>query len=68
VPGEDDFVAAWHELAAFFLSLKVPLRWGTLLRSVDDPRHFSSFGPLPSMKTIASQNPGPIATEFEPPD
>ena len=59
-PGnEDAFVAAWHELAAFFLSLKQPPRWGTLLRSVDDPRLFYSFGPWPSTETIAAMRADP---------
>jgi hypothetical protein len=58
---EEAFVAAWHELAAFFLSLKAPPRWGTLLRSVDDPRLFYSFGPWPSMETIAAMRAHPGA-------
>ncbi|MFP5370354.1 MAG: hypothetical protein ACLGI3_06355 [Actinomycetes bacterium] len=54
-PGrEDAFVAAWRGLAAVFLALKAPPRWGTLLRSVDDPRLFDSFGPWPSVETIAA--------------
>ena len=59
-PGQADaFVAAWHELAAFFLSLKDPPRWGTLLRSVEDPLLFYSFGPWPSMETIAAMRGHP---------
>ena len=59
-PGnEDAFVAAWHELAAFFLSLKQPPRWGTLLRSVDDPRLFYSFGPWPGLEAIAAMRADP---------
>jgi hypothetical protein len=42
---EERFVAAWRQLAAFFLSLREPPRWGTLLRSAEDSRLFSSFGP-----------------------
>jgi hypothetical protein len=62
-PGnEDAFVAAWHELAAVFLSLKAPPRWGTLLQSTDDPRLFYSFGPWPSMETIAEMRGHPVAT------
>ena len=61
-PGnEDAFVAAWHDLAAFFLSLKAPSRWGTLLRSLDDPRLFHSFGPWPSTETIAAMRADPAA-------
>ena len=55
----DAFVAAWHDLAAFFLSLKQPPRWGTLLRSVDDPLLFYSFGPWPSTETIAAMRADP---------
>ena len=58
---EDAFVAAWHELAAVFLALKAPPRWGTLLRSVDDPCLFYSFGPWPSMETIAAMRAHPSA-------
>ncbi len=58
---EDAFVAAWRELAAVFLALKAPPRWGTLLRSVDDPRLFYSFGPWPSMETIAAMRAHPAA-------
>lgn len=59
-PGQEDaFVAAWNELATFFLSLKEPPRWGTLLRSVEDPRLFYSFGPWPSMETIAAMRAHP---------
>ena len=59
-PGhEEAFVAAWHELAAVFLLLKTPPRWGTLLRSVEDPRLFFSSGPWPSMETIAAMRAHP---------
>jgi hypothetical protein len=61
---QEAFVAAWRELAAFFLSLREPPRWGTLLRSVDDPRLFYSFGPWPSMETIAAMRAHPD-TPFE---
>jgi hypothetical protein len=53
------FVAAWRQLAAFFLSLREPPRWGTLLRSAEDPRLFYSFGPWPSMETIAAMRAHP---------
>jgi hypothetical protein len=46
--------ASWHDLAAVFLSLKAPPRRGTLLRSVDGPRRFCSFGPGPSRGAIAA--------------
>jgi len=61
-PGnEDAFVAAWRELAAVFLALKAPPRWGTLLRGADEPRLFYSFGPWPSMETIAAMRGHPGA-------
>jgi hypothetical protein len=54
-PGQEAaFVEAWRELATIFLALPAPPRWGTLLRSVEDPRLFYSFGPWPSMETIAA--------------
>ena len=56
---EDAFVAAWHELAAYFLALRHPPHWGTLLRSVDEPRLFYSFGPWPSLETIAAMRADP---------
>jgi hypothetical protein len=59
-PGQEEaFVAAWHQLSAFFLSLREPPRWGTLLRNVDNPRLFYSFGPWPSMETIAAMRAHP---------
>ena len=60
LPGrEEEFVAAWHGLAAVFLALAAPPRWGTLLRSVDQPRLFYSFGPWPSLETIAAMRADP---------
>ncbi len=56
---EEAFVAAWQELATFFLSLQAPPYWGTLLRSVDEPRLFYSFGPWPSLETIAAMRAHP---------
>ncbi|HEU0116751.1 MAG TPA: hypothetical protein VFQ80_18805 [Thermomicrobiales bacterium] len=59
-PGEaDGFIAAWGELAAFFLALKAPPHWGTLLRSAENPNLFYSFGPWPSMETIAAMRGHP---------
>ncbi len=43
---EADFISAWSgELADYFMSLPGS-RWGTLLQSTEDPRHFYSFGPM----------------------
>jgi hypothetical protein len=61
---EAAFVAAWRQLAAFFLSLREPPRWGTLLQSAEEPRLFYSFGPWPSMETIAAMRAHP-ETPFE---
>ena len=60
---EAAFVAAWQDLATVFLALKDPPRWGTLSRSVDDSRLFSSFGPWPSVETIAAMRAHPGSTE-----
>ncbi len=60
---EEAFILAWQALAAAFLSLKAPPHWGTLLRSVEDPRLFYSFGPWPSMETIATMRAHPGASE-----
>jgi hypothetical protein len=59
---EAAFVAAWQELAVVFLSLPAPPHWGTLLRSIEDPRLFYSFGPWPSMETIATMRADPDAS------
>ena len=62
-PGEEEaFVAGWRGLAAVFLALKAPPRWGTLLRSAEDPRLFYSFGPWPSVETIGAMRADPDAT------
>ena len=58
---EDACVAAWQELGDFFLSLPQPTRWGLLLRSVDEPRLFSSFGLWPSLGAIAAMRADPGA-------
>ena len=61
-PGQEDaFVVAWQELGDFFLSLPQPTRWGLLLRSVDEPRLFYSFGPWPSVEAIAAMRADPRA-------
>jgi hypothetical protein len=58
---EAAFLAAWQDLAVFFLSLPMPPHWGTLLRSVEEPRLFYSFGAWPSMETIAAMRAHPDA-------
>jgi hypothetical protein len=39
-----------------------PPYWGMLLRSIEDPRLFYSFGPWPSIETIAAMQAHPQAT------
>ncbi len=58
---EGAFVAVWNELATVFLSLQSPPQWGTLLRSIEEPRLFYSFGPWPSLETIAVMRAHPDA-------
>ena len=61
-PGQEEaFVAGWRELAAAFLALKAPPRWAPLLRSAEDPRLVSSFGPWPSAGTIGAVRADPGA-------
>jgi heme-degrading monooxygenase HmoA len=52
-PGrEDDFVAAWQEIAAWTAAEMPGAMWATLLRDQDDPSHFVSFGPWESEDAI----------------
>ena len=62
-PGQEEaFVAAWHELAEEFLRLPHPPQWGMLVRNVDNPREFVSFGPWPDMDAIAAMRASAKAT------
>ncbi len=64
MPGhETTFSSAWQDLAAVFLSLKVPLHWAPCFAVSRIPRLFSSFGPWPSMETIATMRAHPGASE-----
>lgn len=57
---EDEFVGAWSEvLTAGFRSLDRPPVWGKLLRSVDDPRLFYSFGPWERREDIVAMRSDP---------
>lgn len=56
---EEAFVAAWKELGAFFLGLPNPPGQGTLVRSIDNPRLFYSFGPWKSLEDIQAMRSHP---------
>ncbi len=63
-PGrEEEFIQAWREdLGAYFLSLPGAIG-GTLLRSVEDPRLFYSFGPWRSLEDIRAMRTDPRTLE-----
>jgi quinol monooxygenase YgiN len=51
-PGrEDEFVAAWRELAEWTRAL-IPEARGTLLRDREEPNRFHSFGPWTSEEVV----------------
>jgi hypothetical protein len=61
---EEEFVNAWRgELAAFFLGLPNPPQTGTLIRSVEDPRLFYSFGPWRGLGDVREMRSHPRTTE-----
>jgi heme-degrading monooxygenase HmoA len=41
---EDEFVAAWTEFVRWSVDNFPSVRWATLVRQDDEPRHFLSFG------------------------
>jgi quinol monooxygenase YgiN len=52
-PGrEDEFVAAWHELAQWTVDNLDDTGQGTLLRDSEDPSHFLSFGSWRDAETV----------------
>ena len=51
---EEEFVAAWDELAALFSSLPDPPLWGTLIRHKSDRTLFYSFGPWRRVDDVAA--------------
>ena len=56
---EEAFIAAWRdELAPYFLSLPGVVG-GTLVRSVEDPALFYSFGPWRSLEDIRAMRADP---------
>lgn len=59
-PGqEEEFIRAWREdLAEYFLSLSGAMG-GTLLRSVEDPTLFYSFGPWRTLEDIQAMRADP---------
>ncbi len=62
---EEEFVEAWKgDLADFFLSLPNPPGTGTLIRSVEDPQLFYSFGPWRSLEDIQQMRSDPRTTEM----
>ncbi len=57
---EEEFVDAWKgELAEFFLSLANPPETGTLIRSVEDPQLFYSFGPWRTLDDVREMRSHP---------
>src|SRR4051812_40744778 len=65
LPGrEDEFVAAWRAVGAVFAALpEPPSGGGVLLRGVDDPRQFYSFGAWPSAGAVAAMRDHPEAAQ-----
>ena len=61
---EEEFMEAWSgELAEFFLSLPNPPGTGTLIRNVDDPHLFYSFGPWKSLDDVRQMRSHPRTQE-----
>ncbi len=61
---EEEFVDAWRgELAEFFLSLPNPPGTGALIRSVQDPQLFYSFGPWRSLDDVHQMRSHPRTAE-----
>lgn len=56
---EDEFVAAWRDLAEWSMSNVAGGGWAKLLRDRDDPRHFVSFGPWDSLEAIEEWRASP---------
>jgi heme-degrading monooxygenase HmoA len=52
-PGrEDEFVAAWEELARWTAEHIPGARWATLVQQEDQPSRFLTFGPWESLEAI----------------
>ena len=50
---EDDFVAAWTDLAEWTTENFEDAGWARLVQQRDEPRRFLSFGPWPSEELVA---------------
>ena len=58
-PGrEEEFIEAWRKMASAFAALPDAIGHGTLIRSVDDPSIYYSFGPWRSLDAIHSMRGG----------
>ena len=51
---EEAFIEKWSELAAVFTTLQRKPLWGTLIRSLEDPLLFYSFGPWENKSDVAA--------------
>jgi hypothetical protein len=58
---EAEFVTAWQDLGAVFARLPDPPGTGTLLRSVNDPTLFYSFGPWSRLEAVEAMRADPDA-------
>lgn len=61
---ELEFVEAWKGLSDYFLDLPNPPGTGTLIRSVEDPRLFYSFGPWRRIEDIQRMRSDPRTPEM----
>jgi heme-degrading monooxygenase HmoA len=61
---EEEFVEAWKGLSDNFLDLPKPPGTGTLVRSVEDPRLFYSFGPWRNLEDIQRMRSDPRTPEM----
>ena len=50
----DEFVAAWTEFADWSREHAAGAGWGKLLRDVEDPNRFFTFGPWESLDAISA--------------
>ena len=50
---EEEFIAAWEEMASWTAKTIETATWANLLRDDENPRLFRSFGPWDSRETVA---------------